>query len=152
MKKIWYALIVFVLLLAGCKKNSVTLNEFIEQAKFNGYLIEENNTGYETYQYIEKVYYAVNREYAYDIQFLELSDVDYAKKFFNLNAEEIKEKITNKDYVKNINFSNYEVYHAENDNTYYLIIRSDKNVIYVTAPINYINEIEDFLKELDIDF
>ena len=152
MKKIKYILIILVLLLAGCKKNSVNLTEFIETARYNGYIIEENNTGYETYSNIIDVYYAVNRENAYDIQFLELNDLAYAKKFFLLNVDEIKENIDNNSYVKSNTLSNYEFYHAENESTYYLVIRSDKNIIYISAPINYINEIEEFLEELDIDF
>ena len=152
MKKLKYILLIFVFILVGCKKNSFTLDEFIDRAKFNGYLIEENNTGYEAYTNIISVHYAVNRENAYDIQFLELDSVDYAKKFFLLNANTIKDNITKNDYVKSKSLSNYEVYHAENESRYYIVIRSEKNIIYIDAPINYINEIEEFLLELDIDF
>ena len=152
MKKIKYLLLVFVLLLTACKKNSFTLNDFIDKAEFNGYIIEENKTGYESYPRVLKVYYAVNRENAYDIQFLELDNVDYAKNFFALNANEIKESITSNDYIKSKSLSTYELYHAENDSTYYLVIRSNKNIIYIKAPINYINEIEEFLEDLSVDY
>ena len=152
MKNIKYFLIIFILLLTGCKKNSFTQSEFIETARFNGYLIEENMTGYETYQYIKDIYYAVNRENAYDIQFLVLDSIDYAKQFFLVNVNDIKENITKNDYVKSNSLSNYEYYHAENDSKYYLIARSRENIIYISAPINYINQIEEFLTDLDIDF
>lgn len=152
MKKIKYLLFVFVLLLTACKKNSFTLNDFIDTATYNGYIIEENKTGYESYPSVLKVYYAVNRENAYDIQFLELDNVDYAKNFFALNANEIKESITSNDYIKSKSLSTYELYHAENDSTYYLVIRSNKNIIYIKAPINYINEIEEFLEDLSVDY
>ena len=152
MKKIKYALIVFVFLLAGCKKNSVTLDEFIDQAKFNGYIVEENKTGYETYPNIIDVYYAINREDAYDIQFLKLDNIDYSKNFFLLNVDEIKKEVTSENYVKSMSLSNYEYYHMENESTYYLVIRSNENIIYITAPIGYISEIEEFLDDLDIDY
>ena len=152
MKKLKYSLIVIVLLLVGCKKNTVTLDNFIENAKFNGYLIEENKTGYENYPNILDVYYAVNRENAYDIQFLHLDSIDYAKKFFLLNANDIKNNVGIDDYVKSMNLSTYEFYHTENGNTYSLVIRSNENIIYIKAPINYINEIEEFLNDLDIDY
>ncbi len=100
MKKLKYVLIILILLLTACKKNSFTLDTFIDKAKYNGYLIEENKTGYESYPNILDVYYAVNRENAYDIQFLKLKDIDYAKKFFLLNVDEIKKNLTSKDYVK----------------------------------------------------
>jgi len=152
MKKIKYLLIIFILLLTGCKKNSFTQTEFIETARFNGYLIEENMTGYETFTYIKDIYYAVNRENAYDIQFLNLESVDYAKKFFLVNVNDIRENITKNDYVKSNSLSNYEYYHAENDSNYYLVARSKENIIYIKAPIGYILQIEEFLTDLDIDF
>ena len=152
MKKIKYILIIFILLLTACKKNNVTHEEFVDVAKFNGYIIQETKDGYEDYPNITDIYYAVNRDYAYDIQFLKTDSVDYAKKFFLLNVSEIKKEIDSESYVKSNSLSKYEFYHAENESTYYLVIRSDTNIIYISAPINYINEIEEFLEELDIDF
>lgn len=152
MKKTKYILIIFILLLTACAKSSFDLNKFIDKAQYNGYLIEENKTGYETYTNIVDVYYAVNRENAYDIQFLKLNNVNYAKNFFLLNVDEIKKDLTNKDYVKSDTSSNYEYYHAENESKYYLVARSDTNIIYISAPIGYINEIEEFLHDLEIDF
>lgn len=152
MKKIKYLLIILILILTGCKKNSFNLDSFIEQAKYNGYIIEENKIGYETYSNIIDIYYAINRENAYDIQFLKLDSVDYAKKFLLYNVDDIKQNISSSDYVKSNSLSNYEYYHAENESTYYIVIRSDENIIYIKAPINYINEIEEFLSDLDIEF
>lgn len=152
MKKVKILLLIFIFILVGCKKNEVSLDEFIEVAKFHGYYIEENKTGYETYPNILDVYYAVNREEAYDIQFLKLDTIDYAKKFFLLNVDEIRNDITDEDYVKSKSLSNYELYHAENLDTYYIIIRSKENIIYIAAPVEYINEIEDFLEGLDLEY
>lgn len=152
MKKLKYILVILILFLTACKKNSVTLDEFIDIAKFNGYIIEENKTGYEEYPDILDVYYAVNRDNAYDIQFLKLNSDSYAKKFFLLNVETIREKIDKNSYIKSNSLSNYEFYHAENENTYYLVVRSKEKIIYISAPINYINEIEEFLEELDIEY
>ena len=152
MKRIKYILIIFILLLTACKKNSFDLDYFIDKAEFNGYIIEENKTGYETYSNILDVYYAVNRSNAYDIQFLKLKDIDYAKRFFLLNVDSIKEEISDVDYYKSMSVSTYEMYHAENENTYYIVIRSNENIIYIKAPIAFINEIEEFLSDLDIDY
>ena len=152
MKKIKYLLIIVLLICVGCKKNEVTLSDFISKATDNAYFVEKNMTGYEDYSYIKNIYYAINREDAYDIQFLELENVDYAKEFFLLNANEIKTKITNKDYIKSMSITKYELYHAENDTNYYLVLRSNNNIIYVDAPINYINEIEEFLEDLDLEY
>ena len=152
MKKIKYVLIIFVLLLTACKNYSFDLDKFIDKAKYNGYLIENNKTGYESYPNILDVYYAVNRENAYDIQFLKLNGIDYAKKFFLLNVDEIKKEITSKDYVKSNTSSTYEYYHAENESKYYIVIRSNENIIYISAPIDYISEIEEFLTDLEIDY
>ncbi len=152
MKKLKYLLLIILFILVGCKKNSVTLDEFIEVAKYNGYIIEENRDGYETYSNIKDIYYAVNRLNAYDIQFLIMNNDDYAKQFFLLNVNEIKDSIDGNVYVKSKSLSNYEFYHVENENTYYLVIRSKENVIYINAPINFINEIEEFLEELSLEY
>lgn len=153
MKKVKYLLLILLFILVGCKKNSVTLEEFIDIGTYNGYIIEKNKTGYEEYPDILDIYYAVNRENAYDIQFLKLKDDSYAKKFFLLNVNEIRESMdTDEIYIKSKSLSNFELYHVENESTYYLVIRSKENIIYVTAPINYINEIEEFLEELDVEY
>jgi hypothetical protein len=152
MRKLKYLLLILLLIVVGCKKNSVTLDEFIEVARFNGYLIENNKTGYESYDYISDIYYAVNRENAYDVQFLKLDSSETAKKFFLLNVDEIKKNLTTNDYIKSKSLTNYELYHAENSDTYYLVIRSKENIIYISAPINYINEIEEFLEDLDLEY
>lgn len=136
----------------GCTKNNLTLSSFIEKANDNAYFIENNKKGYESYQYIKEIYYAVNRENAYDIQFLELENDDYAKKFYDVNMNALLEYVNSDTYVKNKNSLDYQVYHLENDSKYYLVIRSKNNILYIDAPIDYINEIEEFLSDLDIDF
>ncbi len=152
MKKIKYLLIIFIFILVGCKKYSFDLDKFIDKAKFDGYLIKNDKTGYEEYTSILEVYYAINRENTYDIQFLKLNSIDYAKKFFLLNVEDIRNNITDKDYIKSDTSSTYEYYHAENDELYFIVMRSNENIIYVKAPIIYINEIEEFLSDLELDF
>ena len=151
MKKI-FVLMAFILLLVGCKKNEITKELFYEIASFNGYILEENKSGYEKYTYVENVYYAINRENAYDIQLLKLKNDDYAKKMFNVNKNELLSYVGDNSYVKKYNKSNYSVYHVETDSDYLLVIRSGEYVLYVDAPINYINEIEEFLEELDLDY
>lgn len=146
-------LIMFLLfLMCGCVKNAFTKEDFLLNAEENAYIIEHNKTGYEKYNYVKDVYYAVNRENAYDIQFLELESDDYAKKFYDLNKKELMNYVNNDTYIKNINRSNYACYHIENDDSYMLVLRSKNNIIYLEAPINYILEIEEFLSQLSIDF
>ena len=152
MKKIVYLLFIMLFLLTGCKKNSITLEEFINQARFDGYMIKESKTGYEDETYIKNVYYALSIENDYDMQFLELENDDYAKKFFLVNANSIKNELTSKDYYKSKSLTNYELVHGENDTKYLLVIRSYNNIIYIDADINYINNIEEFLDELDLEY
>lgn len=152
MKKLKYILVILIILLTGCKKNSINLDTFIDVAKYNGYIIENNKDGYESYSNILDIYYAINRLNAYDIQFLKMNNDDYAKKFFLLNVDEIKENLTGQDYIKRKSLSNYEFYHAENSNTYYLVIRSKEYIIYINAPINFITEIEEFLDDLSLEY
>lgn len=152
MKKKLFYILILIFMTIGCSKNDLTLSSFIEKANDNAYFIENNKKGYESYQYIKEIYYAVNRENAYDIQFLELINDEYAKKFYDINKNVLLEYVNNDTYVKNKNSRDYQVYHIENDSKYYLVIRSKQNILYIDAPIEYINEIEDFLSDLDIDF
>ena len=150
MKK--WLLLIIVFLIVGCAKNSVTLHEFIDVAKDDGYIIKEDKTGYEGYQYIKDIYYAINRENVYDIQFIELENDDYAKKFFSLNYSELSKNVDSNSYVKTKSLSDYALFHVETDDEYLLVIRSKNNILYVQADINYINEIEEFLRDLDLDY
>ena len=152
MKKKLFYILILIFVTMGCTKNNLTLSSFIEKANDNAYFIENNKKGYESYQYIKEIYYAVNRENAYDIQFLELENDDYAKKFYDVNMNALLEYVNSDTYVKNKNSLDYQVYHLENDSKYYLVIRSKNNILYIDAPIDYINEIEEFLSDLDIDF
>ena len=145
-------LIILCILLVGCSSKTITLNEFIEQAVFNGYFTKDSKDGYENYSQIKTVNYAINREGVYNIQFLELESDDYAHKFFLYNVDEFNKNITSNDYKKTKGNANYELYHAETNSNYYLIVRSYTNIIYVDAPINYINEIEEFLNDLDVEY
>lgn len=145
-------LILIIFLTIGCNKNEIEKKSFLEVASFNGYVIEENMDEYKSYSYIKDVYYLINREEAYFIQFIELENDDYAKRFFEFNKEDFVKLKDSNTYTKSMNLSNYNLYHLETDSSYKLIIRSKNNVIYVDAPIDYINEIEEFLGELDIDY
>lgn len=152
MRKRKYLLLILFVFLVGCAKNSITLDEFIEKATFNGYILKSDKSGYESYEKILNVYYAINREEAYDIQFLELKDAEYAHNFFLLNKEEIKSDITGSDYVKNKETKDYDLYHAENSSKYYIVIRAKTNIIYIDAPLGYMLEIEELLSELDLEY
>lgn len=150
MKKV--ILLLSILLLVGCSKSEISLSDFTETASFNGYVITSSMEGYEKYNYINDIIYAVNREDAYYIQFIEINNSDLAKKFFDINKEEIEKYKTSNSYVKSYNRTNNNLYHLENDSDYMLVIRLHNNIIYIDAPINYINEIEEFLSELNIDY
>ncbi len=150
MKKLGFLFL--IILLVSCKRTSLIKNDFIEIAKFNGYIVEENNYGYEKYSYIKDVFYAINREYAYNIQFIEIEDSDYAKRFFEINKNVLSSNIDSNTYVKRKNKSDYNLLHIETDSDYMLVIRDDKVIIYIEAPIEYLNEIEEFLEELGLEY
>lgn len=152
MKKNWFIFLIIFIFLIGCSKNNVNLEKFINMAREDGYILKEDKTNYETFNYIKNVYYAINRENAYDIQFIELVNNDYAQKFFLVNKNDLSQKVTNNSYVRTKENSNYAIFHVETDEEYLLIIRSNNNIIYINADINYINEIEEFLTDLELDY
>ncbi len=151
MKKMLILLII-CLISIGCSYDNLNKEKFVEMAEFNGYILEHNKEEYANYSYVLDVYYAVNRDYEYYIELLELESNEYANSFFNVNRKEIENVQTSNSYIKQKNFTNYNLYHVETDTDYMLVIRSNKLILYVTAPINYINEIEDFLNELNLEY
>lgn len=152
MKKRLIILFLVLLLFVGCSNNALTKEKFIDIAAFNGYILENSLEGYEKYDYIQDVYYAINRDNAYFIQFIELKSDEYAKKFYDINMNEIKKEENDDSYVKSRNTSVYSLYHMENETNYMLVYRYRENILYFSAPLNYITEIEEFLDELDIDY
>lgn len=151
LKKIVFLGIV-MLFLCACGNVNISKEDFLSRASFNGYIIENNKKGYEKYTYIRDVYYAVNRENAYDIQLLEIQTEDLAKRFFEINKAELKKYVNDNTYIKSISWNNYNSFHIETDDKYMLVIQNNNLVIYIDAPINYINEIEEFLDEIVKDY
>ena len=143
---------IILILLVGCTKKTFTVDEFLDIADFNGYIISESTEDYKSYKYVKNVYYAFNREAEYFIQLLVLDSDDYARKFYTLNMEEIAENKDKNSYVKTMNSTDYNLYHLETEEEYKLVIRSKEKIIYIDAPIDYINEIEEFLGELEIEY
>lgn len=148
MKK--YLLLILFIFVTACSNIDLTKEKFLDMASFDGYILENNKQGYEKYDYIKNVYYAIERESAYDIQFIELESDEYAQKFFEVNKKELESVKTSSDYIKRINRNNYHVYHLENASKYFLVLQNKNFIIYIDAPINYINEIEEFLKDLEL--
>lgn len=150
MKK-YVLLIILVLLITGCKENTFSKELFLEKATNNAYIIQNNKRGYENYDYILDIYYAISVDNSYDIQFLILKDENYAKRFYETNKQELMALVDNNTYVKNYNETSYNVYHIENNSKYMIVIRYKNNIIYIDAPIDNINEIEEFLNEMDLE-
>ena len=147
------ALIIIILLISvGCSKNIVKKEDFLNIADYNGYIIRENKDEYKGYNYIKNVYFAINREGMYFIQFLELDSDNNAKNFFEYNKVEFAKDNTEVINKKSYKYNDYEFYHLETKDSYKLIIRSKNNIIYIDAPINYLEEINEFLDELNIEY
>ncbi len=145
-------IIILLFLFTGCSNSEITKDQFIKQAEFDGYVIKENKDAYIGYNYIKNVYYAINREGMYFIEFLELENNDYARRFFEINKEEILKSKESNNYDRSMNSANYSLYHLETATEYKLVIRSKNNIIYIVAPIEYMREIEELLSELNIKY
>lgn len=152
MRKKKLILLIFCFWLIGCSTYKITVDDFLEKATFNGYIIKNSKAGYEAYDSIKSVHYAINRENAYNVQFLELNSEDYAKRLFKTNVDEVKKDISGDDYQKSKSSISYDLYHAETKLMYKLVIRINNNLIYIDAPIMYINEIEEFLDDLHLEY
>jgi hypothetical protein len=128
-----------ILFLIGCSKSEVSKETFTEVAKFNGYNVYQDMTGYDNYPNIIDVYYAENKDKVYKIQFLELNDLEYAKKFFNLNYQELLKFQTSDSYVKKNNtlYAKCKLYSPTNKRIIKIISTNDISQICPLALIKY---------------
>ena len=151
MKKIgWFLLI--LIFISGCHNSKLIKNTFIEIAEFNGYVLYNTKKDYDKYDYIKDVYYAFNRENAYLIQFIELENEEYAKKFYEINKKNIEQKIDNSSNIQKGEGKSYSYYRVYSNEEYMLVIQNDNNVLYLDAPMGYLDEINTFLNELNLKY
>ena len=154
MKKINKSLILLFLfmifLTTGCKKkDNVTADQFKKYMEKKGYVIVNKKDNIYNNKYFNNVYYAVEKEEKYTIQFFELKDEASSKVFYNNLKKDISNSKVNKYKENSKSISNYSYYELSYNNNYKKVSRINNTIIYINTDIAYSKIINRQLKNLE---
>ncbi|MGN1113933.1 MAG: hypothetical protein ACI4RC_02290 [Oscillospiraceae bacterium] len=141
---------VIMFTITGCgKKTALTAEDFKSKTEEKGYTVQEATDQFSDYDYIKKVYIAIDKEQKYQIEFYEIDSSDNASKFFNNNKSIFEESKSSSCTETNVSLSNNAKYTLTTNGEYKVISRIDNTAIYVNADEKYKSDIKDLLDDLD---
>lgn len=151
MKKIKRVLLVLLLLstviLSGCKNKEINYDDFTSYMKKKGFEITDAAEQFKDYPNIKKSYVASNGNY--QIEYYELSDLEYAKSFYKSNKTIFKEFITDSKNISTDSSNNDIEKFRATDNGYYMsLTRINKTVLFAKISDEYKDEISKLIKNL----
>ena len=123
-----------------------TFRDFMQQ---RGYLVLDSTNQVEAYENMVKLYVAISQDYDYTIEFYELTDDDYATKFYNTNRYNFQSAKTDSDRELVISLENGLRYTLSSESQYRLVSRNNNTMIYInTEATDFKEEIENVLTEM----
>ncbi len=141
--------IVVLFTLTGCvKKTAITSDEFKNKMESSDYIVQEATNQMSDYDYIKKVYIAINKDSTYQIEFYELSNKDYASNFFNNNKKTFEDSKSSGSTETSVSIGNNEKYTLTTKGKFKVVSRIDNTVIYLNVNDNYKSSVKDVLKDL----
>lgn len=143
-----FSIISIMLLTAGCgKKEMVNINVFSAILNNNGFNIIDLSEQYQTNSKIENVLVAKNNNY--QVEFFVLSDIISAQDLYNKNLNNIQNARLSIDRQTKLEGDNYLKSTITANNYYFVLSQVDNTFVYIVAPSNNQEEIDDILKELN---
>ena len=128
------------------EKIPMTTESFKTTMEEKGFDIQNAKDQFEEYDYVKQVYIALNGDY--QIEFYELSDVDYAVGFFNNNKSIFEQSKGNTSANTNVNLKNYSKYTQSSNGKYKVVSRIDNTVIFLNVDDKYKDDVKSLLDEL----
>lgn len=130
------------------EKESMTPSEFKSVMKEKEFVVSDATSQFSEYEYVEQVYIAAPSSYEYQIEFYELSDDDYAIRFYNNNKSIFESSKGSTSGETSVSMKNYSKYTLSTGGKFKVVSRIDDTVLYLDVDDEYKNEVEDLLKEL----
>lgn len=148
----------FIFMITGCgNKNGVLVNNNKKALTADGYKSKMEDKGYTVidasdqvsqYDYVKKLYIALNADRTYQIEFTEFSDNDNAIAFFENNKKNFEDaKGDSSEYTK-VKLGNYDKYTLLTNGEYNVVARIDNTTIYLNVDEEYKNDVQSTLKDL----
>ena len=136
-------------LVTGCfNKTSITAKEFKDKMEGLNYQVLEATEQFSDYDYVKKVYLAIDYDKNYQVEFYQLSDVENAINFYNNNKGIFEDGKGKKYSETNNSGQNYEKYRLKTNDKYKVISRIDNTVVFINVDDDLEKSIDDLLKEL----
>lgn len=130
------------------EKESMTSSEFKTLMESKGFVVSDSTSQFSQYGYIEQVYVAVPSGYAYQIEFYELSDEEYAISFYNNNKSIFESSKGNDSAETSVSMKNYSKYTLSTGGKYKVVSRINNTVVYLNVDSSHKDTVKDLLKEL----
>lgn len=138
-----------ILTITGCKdKKLITADEFKKNMESNNYIVQEATDQFSKYDYVEKVYIALSSDSSYQIEFYQLSDDNYATKFYINNKTIFEKSKASKNLETSVSIANYSKYTLQTNGKYKVISRIGNTAIYLNVDTKYKEDVKNILKKL----
>lgn len=143
-------LIVLTILLTACgvKKEALDEDEFIIIMKKEGFNIVNVENQFEQYGYFEDAYIAIDPNSNYQIEFYELEDDNYAKRFYENNKQKFESQKSGKNVSSYKELINTGKYTLTTEESYKVVSRIEDTVVYLDVDKKYKEEVNNILKKL----
>ncbi|MGN1134490.1 MAG: hypothetical protein ACI4RN_08585 [Oscillospiraceae bacterium] len=136
--------------ITGCgKKTALSAEDFKSKTEAKGYTVQDATNQFADYDYIKKVYIALDKDQNYQIEFYEIDNADNASQFFKNNKSIFEESKSSASAETSVSVSNNAKYTLTTDGQYKVISRIDNTAVYVNADEEYKSDIKDLLDDLD---
>lgn len=130
------------------EKESITANEFLNNMTAKGYYVEDGTYQFYNYDFVNKVYLAIENNYNYQIEFYEFESDSNALDFYYNNKSIFESQIGNAELHSEANLKNYSKYTLETDGKYKVVSRINNTAIFVNVDSEYKNEVKALLENL----
>lgn len=147
MKRVFFIMVLLLLLVTSCKinKEPITAEQFRAKMEKNNFVIFDITPQYADYG-INKALVAKNKYY--QIEFYITKDVDTAVMMFNENKEKFQLSKSSGVIENSRSIGNSSRYSLQANSKYKVVSRIGDTLIYIDAPANYKKEIQNILEEL----
>ena len=150
MKKILFFVVIIIssLILSGCGKKEITVNDFLSVAGRYGYISEDitNKDKVNNPKIVQSI--SVSNNSDININFIVFEDLNAAFNKYSIIQKEV-EKFKQQGYLfNNVSETNYESYTLNTKENFYYVARLEKTYLYIKGNYKSKDEIVSFVEEI----
>ena len=149
MKKKILLLGMMLLLLTACSlsKKAITKDDFVKKAEDNKLIVVDVLEQFAEKEEMESATVAASPE-NWQVEFYVLATKKDAKDMFKKNKDDFEGSYSVKKVTVNLSGTNYDKFTMDASDMYFVLTRVDNTLLYVKAPSNAKEPINEFIKEL----